>query len=152
MKVFTNLLIIACALVSTSETKECFGQNKESREYKRKVAQFNKEINNNKPTMFNLIKISNNSGLSPEELISIIDKDDSCDLDEQEMLAFLDRWAIKKHSSLSDETKHFEHRAFNFIDDDHDGVILGREILPAQRTANDYAYLGSAAESLFGYF
>jgi hypothetical protein len=54
--------------------------------------------------------------------------------------------------TLTEDSKRFEHRAFNFIDDDRNGVIIGREILPAQRVADKYSYLGSAAESMFGYF
>lgn len=102
--------------------------------------------------MTNLIRISNESKLTPEELISIIDKNESCDFDEQEMMTFIEKWANKRKESLSDETKRFADRAFNFIDDDHDGVVLGRELLPAQRTASTYSYLGNAAESVFGWF
>ena len=102
--------------------------------------------------MYNLIRISNNSGLTPEELISVLDKNNSCDMDEKELISFIEKWSRKRHQKMSEETKRFADRAFNFIDDDHDGVILGRELLPAQKTANDYAYLGSAAESVFGYF
>ena len=102
--------------------------------------------------MYNLIRISNNSGLTPEELISVLDTNNSCDMDEKELISFIEKWSRKRHQKMSEETKRFADRAFNFIDDDHDGVILGRELLPAQKTANDYAYLGSAAESVFGYF
>ena len=151
MKMLKLILVVACSLVSLSQ--QCWGvEDKNNRDYKRKVAGFYKEINNNKPSMYNLIRISNNSGLTPEELISVLDKNNSCDMDEKELISFIEKWSRKRHQKMSEETKRFADRAFNFIDDDHDGVILGRELLPAQKTANDYAYLGSAAESVFGYF
>ena len=68
------------------------------------------------------------------------------------MLDFLEKWSKKKGMDLSDETKRLNHRAFMFIDDDHDGIVIGREIQPALRVAKDYSYLGAAAENLFGYF
>ena len=116
------------------------------------MANFLQKIYLNKPTMTNLIRISNESNLTPEELISIIDKNDSCTFDEAEMMVFIEKWAKKRNENLSEETKRFADRAFNFIDDDHDGVVLGRELLPAQRTAGTYSYLGSAAEKVFGFF
>ena len=102
--------------------------------------------------MYQLIKSSTENGLNPEEFMSILDENEDCHLDEQEMLDFLEKWSKRKGTNLSEETKRFEKRAFAFIDDDNDGILLGREILPAQETAKKYAYLGSYAESVFGYF
>jgi len=90
--------------------------------------------------------------MTPEELMAVMDENDDCAVTEQEMIGFLEKWSKRKGINLTEETKRFEHRAFAFIDDDKDGIILGRELLPAQKTANSYAYLGSYAETVFGYF
>jgi hypothetical protein len=47
----------------------------------------------NKPTMYNLIKVASEAELTPEELIAIVDKDESCDIDKKELLDFIEKWA-----------------------------------------------------------
>lgn len=93
------LLILASLLLALPVVSAgCYGiDDKNSRSYKRKVANFLKKVYQNKPTMTNLIRVSNESNMTPEELISVIDKNESCDFDEAEMITFIEKWASKRN-------------------------------------------------------
>ena len=90
--------------------------------------------------------------MTPEELIAMADKDDSCALSKKELMDFIEKWANKKHVQVSEETKRFENRAFDYMDDDKDGTAGPSEVLVSMRTAKKHSYVGEAAETLFGYF
>ena len=90
---FLYIAIISLTIFSSScvsQAKECANfEGKKDPAYRRKVAGAYRELMNNKPNMYNLIRVANGQQMTPEELIAIADKDNSCDLSKKELMAFL---------------------------------------------------------------
>ena len=99
MKFYIALLATA-ALSTSAEGKEywCpnFEHGKKDPTYRRKIAKFYKDLMNSNISITSLIRVSEENHLTPEELISVMDKDYSCDLNQQELTGFVEKWAKKK--------------------------------------------------------
>ena len=85
--------------------------------------------------MVNLIKLASGSGMTPEEIISVPDTNDSCDMDKDELITFLEKWAALKNTKLSRSTKNFACRAYTYMDDNKDGFVDASEINAAIQTS-----------------
>ena len=71
-------------------------------------------------------------------------------MERDELINFIEKWANKKHSNISDKDRALVNRVYDFIDDDHDGKAQPAEVLPSLEFAQKYSYLGSAAEYMLG--
>ena len=155
MKLYLTIIASTWLVIGISARNgtECWHfEGKENEAYKQKVAAFDKQMVLFAPSMVNLIKISSESGYTPEEIISIPDTNDSCDMDKNELFALLDRWAQLRKTTLSKSTRNFAAKAYDYMDDNSDGFVDPSEINAAIQTSMRHKNLGAVAETLFGFF
>merc|ERR1711957_920048 len=93
------------------------------KEYKQMAAAFYKNLMNERPSMVSLLRVIRDQGIVAEQALGIMDKDLKCKVSHDDIIAFLEKWAKKKHQKLSEKSRKFADTAFNFIDDNHDGFI-----------------------------
>ena len=102
--------------------------------------------------MITFLRTIGDQGFKPEEAIAVVDKSNSCDVTHDELIAFLEKWAKKKHQKVSEKSRKFADKAFEFIDDNHDGVIDPYEMHYAMNTiVEQYGELGDKAEDIYAF-
>ena len=69
---------------------------------KKLASKFYRELLNHEPNVFFLLTSADDKGVTPEDLITIIDKDGDCMISRDELIHFMEKWAIKKKTTLSD--------------------------------------------------
>ena len=108
---------------------------------------------NERPSVINLMKVIKDQDMVAEEAIAIIDKESKCAVTHDELVAFLEKWAKKKHQKLSEKSRKFADRAYDFIDDNHDGVIDPFELHYAMNEiVEQYGDMGEKAEDVYAFF
>ena len=81
-----------------------------------------------------------------------MDKDFKCKLSHDDVIAFLEKWAKKKHQKVAEKSRKFADRAFDFIDDNNDGFIDPYELNYAMTViVEKYEHLGDKAEDIYAF-